>query len=126
MKRWAGKVPVLTCTDNKKDASLKDMVDDRLAWLSGVKKIIDQALVELERERYIQKSERIENTVLDAISICAIERQQWTIRSTVRFSTWSVARDALGNKVVEGHTRKATMRAVVQTAMIKTISGTLS
>lgn len=77
----ARKAPVATNTGEVEDVSPKNESKDRLVWVSEVKAMIGPALEEFEMKSDSRASEMAEKTVIDALKMWAVGRQEGDVRS---------------------------------------------
>lgn len=90
-----------------------------------MRKIIEQTIRDLVKGTGSQFIEMAEKKVIATKKMCAVEGRHGTVRFRVSFVIRSVVREVLNKGVIADHKQKAAMRAVVDPAMITTVSKAL-
>lgn len=84
--------------------------------------MIDQSLEESEKKRDSQVADLAERTVIDALEICAVEREHGAGQSVAFLAIWSIISNVLDQEIVTGQKQNADIKAVVHLMMLQVVT----
>lgn len=94
---------------------------DHYVRLPIINTMIDHTLMGSEKNRDFQVAEMVENTVFDAVKMCAVETPDGLVQPTISLVTWLATGNILVDGVVAGSMQNVSIKVAVHHSMSKPV-----